>query len=330
MRVTYFTILLFFTANQIFAQSANWEKLNLKLSAPATAFGFDSKNNIYIGTIGWGIYKSNDSGSSWTRFCEELALLNRISCFHIISEDVLLAGISVSGDYIDLSEPPLGIYKSTDGGEKWEIELKAVYVFTIFQDLNQNLYSLTDNYESRIYFSDDAGENWQRIENNLTDENFRRVAISRKGIIIVNDEKGDLYNSINRGESWNLVNSNTFYRAMTFNSKGVLFSYSESSGLLKSFDNGKSWFKINLDLSEHTFSALAIDKNDRLFIVTQNQGLFISSDNGITWNNLREGLLNKDITAIGFDNQNNIYLGIIQPDKKYEDDYYVVLKTFYK
>jgi len=330
MKVTYLTILLIFNANQLFAQSSDCEKLNLKLKAPVTAFGFDSNNNIYIGTVGWGIYKSKDSGSSWTRFYEELALLNRISCLHFISEDVLLAGISVPGDNLDLSEPPLGIYRSTDGGEKWEIELKAVYVFSIFQDLNQNLYSLTDNYENRIYFSDDAGENWKRIENNLTDENFRRVAISRKGIIIINYENGDLYNSINRGESWNLVNSGTFYREMTFNSKGVLFSYSENSGLLKSFDNGKNWFNINLDLPEQTYIRLVIDKNDRLFIITQNQGLFISTDNGITWNNLRDGLLNKDITAIGFDKQNNIYLGIIQPDKKYEDDYYIVLKTSYK
>jgi hypothetical protein len=164
MGIKYFITILIFSVFQVFSQTVNWDKLNLKLSSPATAFSFDSKNHIYIGTVGWGIYKSSDSGLSWTRFCEELALLNRISCFKIITEDVLLTGISVAGDHIDLSEPPIGIYKSTDGGEKWEIKLKAVYVFTISQDLNQNLYAYTDNYESRIYFSDDTGENWERIE----------------------------------------------------------------------------------------------------------------------------------------------------------------------
>jgi photosystem II stability/assembly factor-like uncharacterized protein len=327
MRIKYLIIVLLYSVSQVFSQSTNWEKLNLKLSAPATAFGFDSKNHIYIGTVGWGIYKSSDSGLSWTRLYEELALLNRVSCFHIITEDILLSGISVAGGHIDPSEPPLGIYKTTDGGEKWENELKALYVYQIFQDLNENLYAFTDNYESRIYFSDDIGEKWRRIDENLPGKNIRRVAISPNGDIIVNDEKGDLYNSSNQGESWNLVNSDTLYSALVFNSNGVLFSYLESNGLFKSFDNGKSWHKINFDLPEYSFQMLKIDDSNRLFIITRIQGLFISSDNGITWKNVQDGLISKKITAVGFDNQGYIYLGIIQSDRKYEEDYYIVLRA---
>lgn len=326
MRIKYLVIVLLYSISQVSSQSINWEKLNLKLSAPATAFGFDSNNNIYVGIVGWGIYKSNDYGLSWFRF-DDLALLNEISCFHIIKDDVFLTGISVAGDFIDLSLPPLGIYKTTDGGEKWENKLKAVYVFKMFQDSNQNIYAYTDNYESRIYFSDDAGENWQRIKSDLPYKNFRRVAISRKGTIIVNDEKGDLYNSNNQGESWNLVNSNTYYRAMTFNSEDVLFAYSENTGLFKSFDNGKSWFKISLDLPQSSFQRLIVDSKNRLFIFTKDQGIIISSDNGIKWKYVKDGLLRKKITAVGFDKRGYIYLGVIQPDKKYEDDYYIIIRA---
>jgi len=328
----HFIIILILIANQTFAQAVRWEKLNIKLPSYVSSFGFNSKDYIYIGTRSWGIYRSKDLGKTWDRLFEGLSL-DRVDFIYETSENNLLVGVSFGG-HLTLGPTPLGIFRSDDDGDEWQNVLKTIWVQKIQSDSKNYIYACTNsfNISTKICRSDDDGETWENISKGLPEYNIIEMAINRNDNIITANYDGTIYSSSDRGESWDSVKNGfkSYFYSLTFNSQGVLFSYSGSTGLVKSFDEGKSWHRIPLELSGHTFSFLAVDKNDRLFVVTKDKGLFISSDNGITWKNLREGLTNKEITAIGFDNKNNIYLGIIQPDRKYEDDYYIVLKAFYK
>jgi photosystem II stability/assembly factor-like uncharacterized protein len=332
MILKYFITILFFAISQIFAQSVSWEKINLKFPSYVTSFGFNSKDYIYIGTRDWGIFRSTDLGKSWERLYEGLSL-DRVDFIYETPEKNLLAGISFGG-HLDLGPTPLGVFRSENDGDEWENVLKTIWVQKIQSDSKNYIYACTNsfNISTKLCCSEDDGETWERIDSKLPEYDIIDMEINRNDNIIVTNHDGVIYSSSNRGESWDsLENSSaTGFYSLTYNSKGILFSYNKTIGLCKSFDQGKGWYKTNLELTEHIFRSLTIDKNDRLFVITRDQGLFISSDNGLTWENLNEGLLNKNITAIGFDNQNNIYIGLIQPDKKYEDDYYIVLKGFYK
>ena len=317
---------------QIFSQSVNWEKLNIKLPSYASSFGFNSKGYIYIGTRNWGIFRSKDSGASWERLYEGLSL-DRVDCIFETSDKNLLAGVSFGGHLI-MGPKPLGIFRSEDDGDTWENVLETIWVWKILKDSKNFLYACTNsfNISTKMVRSDDNGESWERIDDKLPEYDIVDMAISPIDIIIAYKYNGSFFSSYDRGENWNQLD-NEFeagYSSLLYNSKGVLFAYNDSSGLCKSFDSGKSWYKTNLNLPEYSFRSLAIDKKNRLFVVTTKYGLFVSQDNGITWNQIKNGLLNKNITAVGFDNQNFIYLGIIQPERKYEEDYYIVLRGCYK
>ena len=102
---------------------------------------------------------------------------------------------------------------------------------------------------------------------------------SNTGFILNNN--GDLIKTIDRGNSWKVVNNfpNTFY--MDFkDSTGIIAGYSESVQL--SFDNGKTWQNTNTGAIDNV-KGVCVESRDTIFVIGGGPNIYESVDRGKTW-----------------------------------------------
>lgn len=132
----------------------NWYQSNYDL--PSVGYLFkDSKGNIFASSMNdtFGIYKSSDNGSSWTKKCNDLTDL---TSFLELSPNLYLAA-ALSGR----------IYKSTDQGETWSSTLLSGNTLnTIFKTSNGDLFVGT--FSNGVLRSTDNGSTWNKYNDGLT------------------------------------------------------------------------------------------------------------------------------------------------------------------
>ena len=195
-------------------------------------------------SVGDGIYKTTDGGSSWQHM--GLDKTERISDIIINKNDPDIVYAASMGHLWDSNEER-GVYKTTDGGRTWE---KIFYLDenTGCSDLDVDpsdpdiLYAAMWSYrrypwtfnsgftgKSGFYKSTDGGKNWTKLNNGLPECKLGRIAIavspSNGNSIYLSVESEDqdkkgIYYSSDQGVNWKFVNSG-------FNAKVRPFYFSE-------------------------------------------------------------------------------------------------------
>ncbi len=128
--------------------------------ADCLVFDPSQPNTVYVGSEGTGVYKSTDSGDTWTAANKGM-LDYKISSLAIdpTNTQVLYAG-SDRGE----------LFRTQDGGQNWEDITQKVgfsaYGYTgeitdITLDASGNIYFLAQG--SGLYTSQDGGENWRLL-----------------------------------------------------------------------------------------------------------------------------------------------------------------------
>jgi len=191
-------------------------------------------HTIWVGTgenhggrhvgYGNGIHRSRDGGQNW----DHLGLENseHISEILVHPEDSDTIWVASQGPLWS-SGGDRGLFKSTDGGETWDLVLSAgewTGVTDIVMDPRNpdRLVAATwqrhrtvaaymgAGPESGLHVSDDGGETWRELTAGLPDGNMGKIglAISPQNpdvlyAAIEQDRRtGGIYRSSNRGESW--------------------------------------------------------------------------------------------------------------------------------
>lgn len=203
-----------------------------------------TRNSVSVGT---GIYKSTNGGSSW----EAIGLddTERISDIIVHPKDPNTAYVAALGHLWDANEER-GVFKTTDGGKTWE---KVLYIDenTGASDLDFDprnpdvVYATTWSFRrypwsfdsgftggSGVYKSTDGGRNWSKIQNGLPDEKLGRMAIAvaptNGDVVYLSVEcksaaKKGLYLSTDAGANWKMVSNdfNTTVRPFYFSNMTV-------------------------------------------------------------------------------------------------------------
>ncbi len=222
---------------------------------------------LWVGTPGGGVWKTENSGQSWSPLSDYLPTL---AVSHIavdpVNPEILYF---CSGDYDTggmSSGAAMGVYKSIDGGNSWvKTSLSSIESFK-----NSMLRKLIINPENTdelitagtlgIWKSIDAGEIWYPINDSL-----------------ITDMEIDP------------SNSNILYAAM-----GTKWNAYGSAGILKSTDFGDTWTELNTGIPPKNAVSrmkIAVAPSNPNFIYalnvhTQTSGLhsiYMSSDAGNTW-----------------------------------------------
>jgi photosystem II stability/assembly factor-like uncharacterized protein len=205
--------------------------------------------SICLGTAGWGVWHSPDSGQSWTRHRAPFPLNSRIQAVvaHPTRAHTVLAG----GD--------TGLFASRDGGARWErvgaqSDLPTIWSLAIDPVDPDTIFAGTR--PTGVYRSRDGGRHWESLAIGAARECSIGEAFVTSLVIDPDDHR----------RIW----------------AGV-----EIDGIYRSLDGGDSWTHVENGLYDPDIHsvALAATEPKRLYASTARE-VFISDDLGDSWRDL--------------------------------------------
>lgn len=244
----------------------NWQSINdLKIKGensdnpPARIFSITvdptDPDIIYAGTMGLGIYKTENKGRTWKRVNNGLELSGQRPTIYDIAIDpkngsnVYLAGIT--NDYGK-------IYKSTDGGGEWRevfVESqKEKPVLSLGISIKNPKIVLAGSSTGGVYASTDKGESWQHagwfkevISVGINNQN--------NNILYAATKNSGGYRTVNFGKTWDeittkvgpdkmpdsMVNSVAIGKMAVAASDGNILYLGTHGGIYRSENGGRTW-----------------------------------------------------------------------------------------
>lgn len=283
-------ILIIILSNAVFSQ---WEACNngLNTSQPFLTFAING-NNLFIGTLGNGIYLTTDNGTNWQAVNQGLTSpLGRMVIALTAKGDTIYAG---GAD---------GIYFTSNNGTNWNkinTDLPKSSVVSAIGINGNNIYIGTINAisnEVNIFLSTNNGTNWNEIDQGLTSNGIASIVFSGNNIfaggiggVFISTDNGTKWNSVNNGLNADSLNM------IAFNGNN-LFAATNSQGIFLTTDNGANWNPVNQGLTLKSVSSIVFKEND-IYACTINGGVFHSSDNGSNWKIVNKGLSNANVETL--------------------------------
>jgi photosystem II stability/assembly factor-like uncharacterized protein len=268
-------------------------------------------------SVGDGIYRTKDGGEKWEHFgLEKTERIARI-IIHPQNPDILF--VAAVGPLWNAS-PERGVFKTLDGGKTWT---KILYVdentgcsdlaidpenpdilYAGMWDFRRQPYSFRSGGPgSGLFRSEDGGQSWNKITENLPAGNLGRIALAvspaNPKIVwaAIEAKKSVLLRSNDRGLTWKEVNSDPvmgerpfYFALLVADTKDTNRLYKPGYSLNVSNDGGKSFQSPfvgggNVHSDLHALWVSPADPNF-LYLGTDG-GLFLSHDRGNTWKMIR-------------------------------------------
>jgi len=282
-------------------------------------------NEYYFGATGGGLWKTVDGGTEWEPVTDGQVTSSSVGAVAVAETnpdivyigmgEVQLRGSITQGD---------GVYKTKDGGKTWRHlglkETQAVARIRIHPTNPDIVYVAAlghpygDNEERGVFKSTDGGNNWKKVlyvspkagaVDLIIDRNNPKVLYASTWEVQRKAWKmwgggGDskLWKSIDGGETWSDLTSNTGMPAPPIGKIGVTVSPVDSNriwaiveanegGVFRSDDGGKTWEKTNDErkLRQRAFyySRIYADPWDKETVYCLNTGFYKSTDGGKTF-----------------------------------------------
>ncbi len=119
----------------------------------------NNPNTIYLGTPAGGLWKSTDGGIHWTPLTDELPAPG-VSAIAVdpTNSNVIYIG---TGDDDGLVTPSVGLFKSSDGGQTWNLIAPANFDFisgVVVNPNNPNIITFASS--DGIFHTTDGGQTW--------------------------------------------------------------------------------------------------------------------------------------------------------------------------
>ena len=283
---------------------------------PRTLWVGTGENNAQRSVAyGDGVYKSTDSGKTWSNV--GLKNSGHISQIWIDPEDSDTVLVAAQGPlWSDGGDR--GLFKTTDGGATWEAILTVdqytgVNEFVIDPRNRDNIVAST--YQRRrhvwvlinggpgsaIHKSTDGGATWRRIETGLPEDQMGRIGLAGApsdpdmiyAIVEANDEEKGIYRSTDFGENWDkrsdhMATAPMYYNELVVDPGNAERLYSLDTFTHKSEDGGETWEMLSDQWRHVDDHALWIDpeQTDHL-LIGGDGGIYESWDRGETWRHVR-------------------------------------------
>lgn len=265
--------------------------------------------NNHQRALGWGdgVYRSDDAGASWKNMgLKESRQIGGIAIDPRNSDVVYVAAEgSVWGPGGER-----GLYKTADGGKTWEKILNIsentginnvvldprnpdVIYCTSEQRRRHVGMKISGGPESAVYKSTNAGKSFEKIMKGLPggDLGGMGIAISPVNpdvlylIVEAQGEAGGFYRSVNRGASWQRMNSyhssGQYYNKIICDPKDVDRVFSLDTYTQVTVDGGRTWSRVSNNGRHVDDHALWIDPtNTDHFYIGGDGGIYETYDNG--------------------------------------------------
>lgn len=277
----------------------------------------NNTNIIWVGTgennhqrsvsYGDGVYKSLDGGKTWKNM--GLKASRQIGMIAIDPRDSNIVFVAAEGSVWG-SGGDRGLYKTVDGGKKWEKVLNIsenTGINSVFIDpKNPDIMYATSEQrrrhvhirigggpESALWKSTDAGKTWRKLTAGLpkVDKGGIGLAISPVNsnyiyaIVEAAMKKGGFYKSTDQGESWTRMSdyntSGQYYAEIICDPIDVNTIYSTETRSKVSHDSGKTWQLMGRNKRHVDDHALWIDpSNTKHYLIGGDGGVYETFDAG--------------------------------------------------
>lgn len=266
-----------------------------------------SSDTVFLATRGGGIYFSPDTGNTWIQ--REDQIFHSRNILQVITEPgnhqnvIILAGnaYSESGK----------VYLSNDGG----MTFNDISPLNSAEEFHSVIWTTTGNIfigstENGIYKSVNAGSSWTQVNQGLTIQDVRVLAVhpANPDTVFAGTHGGGIYKTTNGGESWTsasegIGNLNIKSIAINSDSPDILYAGTIDGigAVYKSINGGANWAVSNKGLPDNAniFDlTLDPDDNDILYLSAQDTGIMVSVNSGETWNYLSGATPDKNIINI--------------------------------
>ena len=237
---------------------------------------------IYLGSAGGGVWKSTDSGTTFSPIFDDYAQSIGVVKLDPKNPDEIIwvgTGEIWTRNSVSVGD---GLFKSSDGGSNWtkvgfenserisSIVINPLNTDEIYVGVLGALWS--DSEDRGVYKSTDGGKNWSKIL-------YTGPSTGAADVIMDPNNPSILYTSM-----WEFRRS-----GWGFSSGG------KTSALHKSIDSGKTWNKIHNGFTKGDLGRIAVaiapSDNNILYAVLETgekatNGLWKSSDAGNSWEHL--------------------------------------------
>jgi hypothetical protein len=299
-----------------------WKKV-YPVSAASIAFSPDYANDhtALAGTSESGVFKTEDSGASWSVMNSGASGLN---CRKVAVSPAYASDHSV---FIGTES---GIFKSADGGATWSSSGAGLpsggcqeIAFSPDYAVDRTIFAGTGS--GNIYKTTDAGASWSLAGSPLPD---RALAIALSPdfaadkTIFAGTPGAGLFKSTDGGASWNGIDTGASGLLITglaispaFGSDNTLY-IGTAGGVFKSTDGGASWSAINSGIGGLQITGLAVSPaftSDKTLYAGTGAGVFKSTDGGANWTPCNSGLAGSGAEALAispaYDKDSTLFAG---------------------
>jgi len=248
-------------------------------SIGAVAVAVSDPNVIYVGTgsacirgntsTGHGMYKSTDGGKTWVFI--GLPDAGQVGQIAVHPSNADLVYVAALGHPFG-KNPERGVYRSSDGGENWELVLfvsdsTGAVALSMNPQNPREIYAgmwraerkpwtlLSGSTDGGVFKTTDGGDTWNKLGGGLPSGLAGRVAVSvspanpeRVWVLIEAEPDGGVYRSDDAGENWTRTNSENklrqrawYYTHIIADPKDEHTVYALNTGFYRSVDGGRTF-----------------------------------------------------------------------------------------
>lgn len=286
----------------------------------------NNNNHIHIGSVGGGIWETNNGGSTWSQVDDFLATLaiadmeydpfNNTTIYASTGEGV--GGGGAIGAGAGGAQPGVGIFKSTNNGNTWTL-LPPPPLFNFFwvNDIvldpnNQDwIYAVTTNSTAgntigtnagQIFRSQDGGVTWDFIANTLSRALDIKIDPFNSNNIIVGCENHmyrstnaqsviTFFNEITGGNNQPTGSAGRYEISFCPSNNGRVYACMENEEIWRSEDSGATWTQrtaTGLSTVSWFTNVIWVDPNNSNRLIAGGVDLYRSTNGGASFTKISD------------------------------------------
>ena len=303
MRKILVFIVILFSASALYAE--NYFTLIAQVGSTPSSFVFVSNDVMFTGTLGSGVYKSEDYGNTWVQ------INNGLTDLYVYS-----LAMNSNGGIFTGTENGYVFYTSNNGLSWSRTNLNAgSKVKALAIAPSGSIFAGLEN--DGIYRSQNNGSSWERVKEQI---DIYSIAVNNNGLIFAGAGVPDegVFRSTDGGNTWvKVLSTEHNVNSLAFNYAGTLFAVTGNletadkplgDVLARSKDAGNTWdFFYNFGSSSY---GLVINSLGHLFL-GRYRFVWVSTDKGESWVLQSSGLELEHgiLISYGINSQGFLYAG---------------------